>query len=167
MPEKSIEQAMQEAWGDFPFEGYIIMDSGAYQSLAITVSNCLKPGSTILDFGAGACDKTALLSALGFQCAALEPVTHLRPLVPNRNGGNTVPHPKGGNSIACCTDRSINGNPSRRLLQPCSSNTVCIHVTRYLQSSERRGSTARRAFCRDLTLLQTAPLKPLPPSVFS
>ncbi len=72
MPEKSIDLAMQEAWSDFPFADYIIKDSGAYESLVTTVGNCLKSGSSILDFGAGACEKTALLSALGFQCSALD-----------------------------------------------------------------------------------------------
>jgi SAM-dependent methyltransferase len=59
----------------FPFEGYMTYGSenkGAYATVAKTVTKYLKPGSRILDFGCGPCDKTAIVQALGFQCAAYD-----------------------------------------------------------------------------------------------
>lgn len=81
MPRPSIQQSMQQAFANFPFADYIIPDCGSYENLAATVSKHLEPGNSILDFGAGACDKTALLAARGYRCSACDDLQddwHLR-----------------------------------------------------------------------------------------
>ena len=65
------EQAIRLTIKNFPFRGYIRQDSanrGVYMSIADTVKRYLRPGSKILDFGSGACDKTLVLKHLGYDC---------------------------------------------------------------------------------------------------
>jgi SAM-dependent methyltransferase len=56
----------------FPFEGYIEARRHAYRSIAANCTRLLAPGARILDFGAGPCDTTAVLSRMGFFCTAID-----------------------------------------------------------------------------------------------
>lgn len=66
------EEAIQQVRKNFPFEGYMNPAEGAYLNIARTVLRWLKAPASILDFGAGPCDKTAILSVLGFECSACD-----------------------------------------------------------------------------------------------
>ena len=71
----SIDEAILRVKAEFPFENYMTSEektSGVYSNIADTVLRYLKPGSTILDFGCGPCDKTAVLQFLGFHCSAYD-----------------------------------------------------------------------------------------------
>lgn len=68
----SIEEAIQRTIDVFPFEGYITPERGAHSNIAKTVIKYLEPGSRILDFGSGPCDKTAILQYLGYNCSAFD-----------------------------------------------------------------------------------------------
>ena len=66
----TVEEAIQRLIGEFPFKGYTTPEEtvkGAYSNIPDTVLRYLKPGSSILDFGSGPCDKTAVLQFLGFR----------------------------------------------------------------------------------------------------
>lgn len=56
----------------FPFPGYLSEDDQPYLTIADTVTRCLPPGSRVLDFGAGPCDKTAVVQLLGYACSACD-----------------------------------------------------------------------------------------------
>ncbi len=64
-----VYQALKK---DFPFEGFIETASQVGLYVASALLERLPAGSKILDFGAGALDKTALLARLGFQCHACD-----------------------------------------------------------------------------------------------
>ena len=67
------EDAVQLTKQAFPFKGYIHSGSeGAYLNIAKTVLRYLQPGSKILDFGCGPCDKTSVLQYLGFKCSGYD-----------------------------------------------------------------------------------------------
>lgn len=72
----TVEEAIRRTIEAFPFDGYMLYGKdgkkGAYQNIAKTVLHYLEPGSTILDFGCGPCDKTAVLQHLGFRCFAYD-----------------------------------------------------------------------------------------------
>lgn len=69
----AIEEAVQHVMNIFPFGAeYMRPEHARYQDVAATVLRYLKPGSTILDFGCGPCDKTAVLQSLGFRCSACD-----------------------------------------------------------------------------------------------
>lgn len=55
----------------FPFPGYMTRDAG-HIAIGTTVARYLEPGARILDFGAGPCDKTAVVAALGYVCTAAD-----------------------------------------------------------------------------------------------
>ena len=60
----AVEEAIHRAVEEFPFDKYMTpygQPSGSYTNIAGTVARYLEPGSTILDFGCGPCDKTAIL----------------------------------------------------------------------------------------------------------
>lgn len=71
-----IEAAVRRVVELFPFDGYMQPDEvfkhGPYSSIADAVLHYIKPGSAILDFGCGPCDKTAVLQFLGFHCSACD-----------------------------------------------------------------------------------------------
>jgi SAM-dependent methyltransferase len=56
----------------FPFHGYMEPMRDAYEAVSANCLRLLRPGSTILDFGAGPCDKAAVLSSLGHECTAID-----------------------------------------------------------------------------------------------
>ncbi len=70
----SIGETVQRVSTRFPIEGYMtsIKAGGSYSTVATTVLKYLEPGSSILDFGSGPCDKTAILQELGFKCSACD-----------------------------------------------------------------------------------------------
>jgi SAM-dependent methyltransferase len=71
----TVEEAIRLVTEAFPFEGYIPAEETlrrAYSNVGTVVLKYLSPGSTILDFGCGPCDKTAVLQFLGFRCSALD-----------------------------------------------------------------------------------------------
>lgn len=71
----TIDAAIQRTIDEFPFKGFMVPEKtvkGAYSNTARTALRYLKPGSKILDFGCGACDKTGILQLLGFQCSACD-----------------------------------------------------------------------------------------------
>jgi SAM-dependent methyltransferase len=75
MTSTEISRAIVEIARRFPFEGYMAPDTltrGAYTSIAGAVQKYVKPGSTILDFGCGSCDKTAVLQLLGYKCSGYD-----------------------------------------------------------------------------------------------
>jgi SAM-dependent methyltransferase len=71
----TTKEAIQLAIEKFPFKDYMTSGSEArrvYFNVANAVMRHLQPGSRILDFGSGPCDKTAILQLLGFQCSAYD-----------------------------------------------------------------------------------------------
>ena len=69
------EQALTKVVEQFPFDGYMLSNrerKRMYLDIAGTVLSYLKPGDTILDFGCGPCDKTAVLQFLGFRCSGYD-----------------------------------------------------------------------------------------------
>lgn len=66
------KEALQLVIERFPFKGYMEQAKGAYLNIANTTLRFLCPGSRILDFGCGPCDKTAILQNLGFKCSAYD-----------------------------------------------------------------------------------------------
>ena len=66
----------------FPFAGYCDVLADAQISVAQTVLRHLWRGATILDFGAGPCDKTSVLQGLGYVCTGCDDLNdpwHLLP----------------------------------------------------------------------------------------
>jgi len=70
--EAQAERACDDARARFPFPGYFDPALGGHRSIVRTVARYLAPGSRLLDFGAGAADKTAPLAALGYPCTAVD-----------------------------------------------------------------------------------------------
>ena len=71
----TVDVAIRRAIEEFPFEGYMLSEKtakGAYSNIVNTAVRYLQPGSTILDFGCGPCDKTAVLQFLGFHCSTYD-----------------------------------------------------------------------------------------------
>lgn len=67
------EEAIQFVAERFPFKGHIHPRvRGVYLIIAKTVLRYMQPGSKILDFGSGPCDKTAVLQTLGYKCSACD-----------------------------------------------------------------------------------------------
>src|ERR1700730_7018142 len=70
------EIELQQAWDRlvtrFPFPGYLDPLRSGTEDVARTVSRYLPAGSSVLDFGAGPADKTAVLAALGYACTAMD-----------------------------------------------------------------------------------------------
>jgi SAM-dependent methyltransferase len=63
---------MQRVEEAFPFLDYVNNNRYACRNIASTVLSHLPIGSKIWDFGAGPCDKTAVLSVLGYKCSAVD-----------------------------------------------------------------------------------------------
>lgn len=64
--------AIEAMRSSFPFPGYLSEDGLPYLNIAETVLRHLPRGSRILDFGAGPCDKTAVVRQLGYACSACD-----------------------------------------------------------------------------------------------
>ena len=65
-------QAIQVVKSRFPFKGYPDEMEDSYLHVADVVRRYLLPGSRILDFGSGPCDKVAVLQLLGYSCAGCD-----------------------------------------------------------------------------------------------
>ena len=71
--EMSLDQAWNFVFDNFPFKGYIPeARKSSYFEMPVSVSDYLDKGSLILDFGAGPCDKTAMLSLTGYEVIAYD-----------------------------------------------------------------------------------------------
>jgi SAM-dependent methyltransferase len=77
----SFEQAVQLVAQRLPLRGfsreawvatYAERHRDAYKHIIGTVERHLPPGAAILDYGAGLCDKTALVSLRGYRCTAAD-----------------------------------------------------------------------------------------------
>jgi SAM-dependent methyltransferase len=70
------EERLAAAWSAVrarhPYAGLLDQNREACLDVARTVSRFVPPGSSILDFGAGAADKTAVLQQLGYVCSAYD-----------------------------------------------------------------------------------------------
>ncbi len=69
--------ALENAWNNinskFPFDNYIpLARKESYFEMPLSVSKYLESGAKILDFGAGSCDKTAMLSSCGYDVVAFD-----------------------------------------------------------------------------------------------
>ena len=69
---RELEKIIQSVKEQFPFQGYMDGLYPVYISMAKTVMHYLEPGSKILDFGSGPCDKTGVLQSLGYECSAYD-----------------------------------------------------------------------------------------------
>ena len=74
---KLHRQVLERAWNrvneEFPFPGYIKpARKESYFEMPKAVSKWLPKSASILDFGAGPCDKTALLSLIGYNITAFD-----------------------------------------------------------------------------------------------
>jgi SAM-dependent methyltransferase len=67
-----VGEAIEAVRRTFPFDGYTSAQEDAYRAIAAAVTGHLPPGARILDFGSGPCDKTAVLSLLGYSCSATD-----------------------------------------------------------------------------------------------
>ncbi|WP_207802600.1 class I SAM-dependent methyltransferase [Motiliproteus coralliicola] len=67
-----IDKEIKQLATVFPFGGYMSASEEAYINVANSVRKYLPTGGRILDFGAGPCDKTAVLQRLGYQCTAFD-----------------------------------------------------------------------------------------------
>jgi SAM-dependent methyltransferase len=71
---RSVGEAIDKVSTRFPIEGYMtsIKCGGSYATVSATALKYLPPGASILDFGCGPCDKTAILQELGYHCAGCD-----------------------------------------------------------------------------------------------
>lgn len=69
---RDLEVALIDARRRFPFPGYMDRGDETYREIAATVSRHVPRGGKLLDVGAGACDKTAVLSLMGFDASACD-----------------------------------------------------------------------------------------------
>lgn len=75
-----IQDAIRKTIEKFPFDNYMergIGNSakyvpGANESISSAILRHLPSGSSILDFGCGPCDKTAILQELGYKCSGFD-----------------------------------------------------------------------------------------------
>ena len=66
-------EAWQTVIANFPFDDYIpIARKHAYVEMPRAIKRYLNTGAEILDFGAGSCDKTAMMSLQGFKVTAFD-----------------------------------------------------------------------------------------------
>lgn len=68
----AVASALAELRARFPINDYIPEDAAPHRTVGRIVSTYLKPGGKVYDFGAGACDKTAVAQLLGMQCTAYD-----------------------------------------------------------------------------------------------
>lgn len=68
----SCRESIDAVMRAFPFRGYMEPMRDAYEAISANCLRLLPPGSAILDFGAGPCEKAAILSMLGYACTAID-----------------------------------------------------------------------------------------------
>ena len=69
---KGLKEAIQSVRQRFPFPGYIDATEASCINVCRAVQHWLPLPARILDVGAGPCDKTAVLSFLGYECTACD-----------------------------------------------------------------------------------------------
>lgn len=67
-----IGEALAAVRGEFPFAGYMDATGESARNIAKIILSSLPTGSSVLDFGSGPCDKTAVLQKLGYRCTAID-----------------------------------------------------------------------------------------------
>ena len=67
-----FEEAKDHVSTEFPFQNYIGEQVDLYKIVARTVQKYLNKGDSILDFGSGPCDLTAVIATLGYKCSAYD-----------------------------------------------------------------------------------------------
>lgn len=72
MRDTLIADAIERVAARFPFPGYVEPTAGAYRTIAEVALRYLPRGASVLDFGCGPADKTAVLSELGYRCSAYD-----------------------------------------------------------------------------------------------
>lgn len=68
----TIEEAVDWLEREFPFEGYFTVGTGSHRSIAGAVGERVPIGADILDIGCGPCDKSAVLSRLGYRVTGID-----------------------------------------------------------------------------------------------
>lgn len=68
----NVDDAVREVKTKFPFPAYFTDDLMPWKTVGMVVQKYLASGARLYDFGAGACDKTAVASLLGCQCTAVD-----------------------------------------------------------------------------------------------
>ena len=71
----TVSEAVRETIEAFPFPGYMTpggVPRATYFTVGEAVARHLGPGATILDFGCGPMDKTAVLERMGYDCAGFD-----------------------------------------------------------------------------------------------
>jgi 2-polyprenyl-3-methyl-5-hydroxy-6-metoxy-1,4-benzoquinol methylase len=75
LPQASVlrpREAVRLVAERFPLKDYVNIRAGSHLNIATAVARHAQQGAKILDFGAGPCDKTAVLQAMGFECHAYD-----------------------------------------------------------------------------------------------
>ncbi len=67
-----LQAYIDEMRAHFPFPDKLPAGDFSYLNICQTVARYLSPGAAILDFGSGPCDKTSLLSTMGYNCSACD-----------------------------------------------------------------------------------------------
>lgn len=70
--ESKRRQCISDVLQGFPLPGYMEPVLDSYDAIAGNCLQLLCPGSRILDFGSGPCEKAAVLSRLGYRCTAVD-----------------------------------------------------------------------------------------------
>ena len=68
----NIDEAQKIVLDKFPFDNFMDNEIITSTNIATTVQKYLKEGDSVLDFASGACDKTAVLQLLGYQCSTFD-----------------------------------------------------------------------------------------------
>jgi len=69
---ESLDSALRWLEASLPFEGYLHLGTDAQRSMAELVQARLSAGASVLDIGCGPCDKTAVLSRIGYRCTGID-----------------------------------------------------------------------------------------------
>lgn len=70
---RELDEAWKEVKDTFPFDGYIHEGrKSGYQDMVSKVAKWSVPDASVLDFGAGPCDKTAMFSKVGMKVTAFD-----------------------------------------------------------------------------------------------
>ena len=68
-----LEEAWSKVYTEFPFKGYVREGrKSGYQDMVKKIIEWTDENSTVLDFGAGPCDKTAMFSLAGMKVTAFD-----------------------------------------------------------------------------------------------
>lgn len=68
----AIRRAFEEVRRESPFGAHMEFHRQSYEAITDVVLRTLVPGANILDFGAGSCDRVAILRTLGYRCSAFD-----------------------------------------------------------------------------------------------